>query len=440
GNLNRAALEQSLIEIIHRHEALRTNFITVDGQLRQIIQNSRELLTGNGEHGIVSVVDLKHLSTLVLSEVVGVREASRREASASAEVTEQEITSQQLVQQEAIRPFDLAKGALIRATLVVLSQTEHILIVCMHHVVSDAWSMGVFVEELAALYKAYSQGEPSPLAPLPIQYADFAIWQRNWLQGDVLQTQLSYWEQQLKDAPASLSLPTDRPRPAVQTFSGGNQPFALSLELTDSLVKLSQQQGCTLFMTLLAAFDTLLYRYTGQEDILVGSPIANRDRSEIEGLIGFFVNTLVMRTSLAGNPSFNELLSRVREVALGAYAHQDLPFEMLVEALQPERDLSHTPLFQVMLVLQNAPMSSVELAGLTISPLQAENTTAKFDLTLFMQNTATGLVGVWEYNTDLFDASTIERMSGHFVTMLEGILANPQERISQLPILTASEQ
>ncbi|MEA5628397.1 non-ribosomal peptide synthetase, partial [Nostoc sp. UHCC 0251] len=301
-------------------------------------------------------------------------------------------------------------------------------------------SLGVFIQELAVLYNAYSQAQPSPLRPLPIQYADFAIWQREWLQGSVLQTQLSYWQQQLKDAPALLSLPTDRPRPAVQTFAGANFDFALSGELTLKLTKLSQQQGCTLFMTLLAAFDTLLYRYTGTEDILVGSPIANRNRSEIEGLIGFFTNTLVLRSNLADNPSFSELLSRVRLMAMDAYAHQDLPFEMLVEALQPERDLSHAPLFQVMFVLHNTPMSSIELAGLNISSLPVESTTAKFDLLLSIQNTAAGLVGGWEYNTDLFDAGTIERMAGHFVTLLEAIVAHPQERISQLPMLTQLEQ
>ncbi|QIR37149.1 amino acid adenylation domain-containing protein [Tolypothrix sp. PCC 7910] len=409
GNLNQAALEQSFIEIIHRHEALRTNFITADGQPTQIIQVQT--------NWTLSIIDWQHLPS-----------------------TEQEIATQQLAQQQAIEPFDLASEALIRATLVVLNNTEYILLVCMHHVVSDGWSMGVFISELAALYNAYSQGQQSSLAPLPIQYVDFAIWQRNWLQGNVLQSQLSYWEQQLANAPALLALPADRPRPAVQTFTGSYQQFALSVELTDKLLKLSQEQGCTLFMTLLAAYDTLLYRYTGQSDILVGTPIANRDRSEIEGLIGFFVNTLVMRSNLAGNPSFSELLTRVRETAMKAYAHQHLPFEMLVETLQPERDLSYTPLFQVMFALQNAPMSQIELAGLTVTPLTAESSTAKFDLSLSMQNTADGLIGVWEYSTDLFDARTIERMAGHFVTLLEGIVANPEERISQLPLLTPSEQ
>ena len=423
GTLQVPALEQSLQEIIARHEALRTNFIIVEGQPTQIVQTEA--------NWTVSVVDLKHLPT-----------------------TEQEIATQQLAQQQAIQPFDLANEALVRAQLVVLSETEHKLFVCMHHIVSDAWSIGIFVQELAVLYNAYSQGQPSgasatrsllpqrgtPLEPLPIQYADFAIWQRQWLQGEVLQTQLSYWQKQLASAPALLSLPTDRPRRAVQTFNGAYQEFVLSQKLTSGLTQLSQQQGVTLFMTLLAAFDTLILRYTGTEDILVGTPIANRNRSEVEELIGFFVNTLVLRTDVSGDPSFSELLVRVREMALLAYAHQDLPFEMLVEALQPERNLSHTPLFQVMFVLQNTPMSEVELAELSFSPLIVERTTAKFDLTLSMANTSTGLVGVWEYNTDLFDQRTIERMSGHFQILLEGIVANPKERISQLPLLTEVEQ
>jgi amino acid adenylation domain-containing protein/non-ribosomal peptide synthase protein (TIGR01720 family) len=409
GTLNQAALQQSLQEIIARHEALRTNFIAVDGQPTQIIQTQTNWK--------VSVVDLQHLSR-----------------------DEQEITAQQLAQQQATQPFELATQALVSAKLIVLSETEHIFLVCMHHIVSDGWSMGVFVQELASLYNAYSQGQPTPLTPLPIQYADFALWQRDWLQGDVLQSQLDYWQKQLADAPTLLGLPTDRPRPVVQTFAGTYQKFTLSVELTEKLKKLSQEQGATLFMTLLAAFDTLLYRYTGQEDILVGSPIANRDHSELEGLIGFFVNTLVLRTNVSGNPSFSELLARVREMAIDAYSHQDLPFEMLVEALQPERHLSHAPLFQVMFVLENESKSQLELAGLTVSPLMLETATAKFDLTLGMQNTPTGLVGAWEYNTDLFDASTIERLTGHFLTLLEGIVANPQERISQLPLLTTTEQ
>ncbi|MEB3279243.1 MAG: amino acid adenylation domain-containing protein [Lyngbya sp.] len=409
GTLNQTALEQSLEEIIRRHEALRTNFVTVDGQATQVIH---EEMTWT-----VSVVDYSHLPT-----------------------EEQEITAQQLAYQESLKPFNLAGDSLIRATLVKLDETEHLLLVSLHHIVSDGWSMGIFVRELTALYNAFIQGKSSPLDTLPIQYADFAIWQREWLQGEVLERQLNYWQKQLADAPELLVLPTDRPRPPVQTFAGAHHKFTLSPELISQLTKLSQQQGVTLFMTLLAAFDTLLYRYTGQSDILVGSPIANRNQSEIEGLIGFFVNTLVLRTNLEGNPTFNELLGRVKEMALGAYSHQDLPFEMLVEAVKPERNLSHTPLFQVMFALENNPLSSIELTGLTVSSLAVERTIAKFDLSLSMQNTPEGLVGVWEYNTDLFNRSTIERMAGHFFTLLEGIIANPQQQISQLQILTEIER
>ena len=409
GTINIEALEQSLQTIIERHEALRTNFMTVDGEPTPIIHPETTWT--------VSVVDLSDLST-----------------------AEQKTEAQKLAQQQATQPFNLAEEALIRVTLVRLNETEQWLLLCLHHIVSDGWSMGVLLEELAALYQAYAQGQPDPLIPLPIQYTDFAIWQREWLQADILQRQLSYWQNQLADASELLVLPTDRPRPAVQTFVGAHQEFRLSVELTSRLNQLSQQQGVTLFMTLLAAFDTLLYRYSGQSDILVGSPIANRNHSEIEGLIGFFVNTLVLRTSIEGNPSFSELLVQVREIAMDAYAHQDLPFEMLVEALQPERDLSYTPLFQVMFALQNQSLSQVELTGLTVSPLEVESQTAKFDLTLSMENRVDGLVGVWSYSTDLFDSETIERMTRHFQTLLEGIVANPQEKISQLPILTEVEQ
>ncbi|TRT77992.1 MAG: amino acid adenylation domain-containing protein, partial [Microcystis sp. M_OC_Ca_00000000_S217Cul] len=407
GNLNQKALEQSLREICNRHEVLRTNFVTIDGQPTQIIQTTRET---------ISVVDLQDLP-----------------------IHEQEEKTQQLKQKQATQPFNLAKESLIRITLVVLSETEHLLLVCMHHIISDGWSIEVFIHELTSLYNAYTQNHPANLAPLPIQYADFALWQKQWLQGDVLQSQLNYWQNQLTAAPPLLSLPTDHPRPAVQSFVGTQQEFSLSPKLSQALNELSRQQGVTLFMTLLAAFDALLYRYTGSSDILVGTPIANRNRGEIEGLIGFFVNTLVMRTDVSDNPSFSHLLTRVREVTMDAYAHQDLPFEMLVEALQPERDLSHTPLFQVAFVLQNTPKSEIAMTGLTVTDLPPENTTAKFDLTLAMVNTDDGLKGVWEYNTDLFESSTIERLSGHFLNLLGGIAANPQARISQLPLLTESE-
>ena len=310
----------------------------------------------------------------------------------------------------------------------------------MHHIVTDGWSLGVFIHELSALYQAFSTGRPSPLAELPIQYADFAAWQREWLQGAVLEEQLGYWQQQLAGAPGLLELPTDRPRPAVQSFRGASVAFGLEAELTHGLKALSQRAGVTLFMTLLGAFMVLLARYSRQEDIVVGSPIANRTHSQTEGLIGFFVNTLVLRADLSGDPPFEELLGRVRRVALEAYAHQEIPFERVVEALQPERSLSHSPLFQVMFALQNAPLGELELPGLTLSPLTLESVTAQFDLSLILSEAEGGLVGgVWEYSTDLFEAATIERLLGHFQTLLEGIVADPKRPLSELPLLPEAE-
>lgn len=409
GVLNVTALEQSFNEIIQRHEILRTTFNVVDGEAIQVI-NPQQKLT-------IKLIDLTGLP------------AQKRETEA-----------QQLANQESGQPFDLTTGSLVRSTLLRLDAAEHILLFTMHHIVSDGWSTDILVREVATLYECYCNGKPSPLPELLIQYADYALWQRKWLQGEVLATQIDYWKQQLGDSLPVLELPTDRPRPHVQSYQGAVQSFQLPKDVTVALKTLSQQEGCTLFMTLLAAFKVLLYRYTSTGDIVVGSPIANRDRSQIEGLIGFFVNTLVLRTNLSDNPTFRELLGRVREVTLGAYEHQDLPFDLLVEELKPQRDLSHTPLFQVMFVLQNAPMSAVELSGLTLQALQSETSTAKFDLTLLMEETESGIRGALEYNTDLFDAATIARMAKHLQTLLAGIVANPDQQMAQLPLLTANEQ
>ncbi|MGJ5676043.1 MAG: amino acid adenylation domain-containing protein [Nostochopsis sp.] len=409
GQLNVEALQQSFNEIISRHEALRTNFQTREGQAIAVICETASL--------ILPVFDLSELP-----------------------LNQQEAEVKKQTYKEAQKPFDLKGDLLLRVKLLRLSQEEHIILLTMHHIVSDGWSIDILVRELATLYQAFCDGQPSPLPALPIQYVDFAAWQRQWLQGEVLKNQTSYWLKQLENAPKVLELPTDYPRPAIETFRGSTYSFKLSEKLSFALNKFSQQQGSTLFMTLLAAFQTLLWRYTGNEDIVVGSPIANRNRAEIEGLIGLFVNTLVLRTNLAGNLSFEELLKRVREVALGAYAHQDLPFELLVDQLQPERDLSHTPLFQVMFVLQNAPMSALELSGLTLSFLESDTNSAKFDLTLEMTETVDGLLGNLEYNTDLFEESSIQRMAGHLQTLLEGVVANPQQRLSELPLLTESER
>ncbi|MBU7581844.1 MAG: amino acid adenylation domain-containing protein [Nostoc sp. TH1S01] len=409
GQLNLAALEQSFNEILRRHEVLRTNFRTVAGQAIAVISPAKPQL--------LSVINLSELPP-----------------------AQQETQVRQLALAEAQQPFNLEADTLLRVKLLHLSEQEYVTLLTMHHIVSDGWSIDVLVRELATLYPAFCQGQQSPLPELEIQYADFAAWQRQWLDGEVLESQLAYWLKQLDGAPAVLELPTDYPRPAIQSSRGATYSFCLSLDQSLALKSLSRQQGSTLFMTLLAAFKTLLHRYTGSNDIVIGSPIANRNHSQIEGLIGFFVNTLVLRTNFAGNPSFLELLHRVKEVALGAYTHQDTPFELLIEKMQPQRDLSHTPLFQVMFVLQNAQNSEIELPGLTLTTLETDSGTAKFDLTLDMKETDAGLVGTLEYNIDLFEPQTIQRMAGHLQTLLCGIITNPEQRLSELPLLTADEQ
>lgn len=409
GSLNVTALTQSLNEIVCRHEVLRVNFTTIDRQPFQIISPILTLA--------LPIVDLQLLSKDKLK----------------AEV-------QRLVTEEQARPFDLANDPLVRVTLLQLDEAQYVLLFTMHHIVCDQWSFGVIIREIVALYKAFFRDKPSSLPELPIQYVDFAIWQRQWLQGEVLEAQVSYWKQQLSGAPALLELPTDHPRPPIQTNRGAKQSLVLSKSLVEALRVLSQQEKATLFMTLLAAFQTLLYRYTGQDDIVVGTTISGRNRAEIEGLIGFFVNTLVIRTDLSGTPSFREILNRIREVALGAYTNQDLPFEQLVEKLQPKRNLSHTPLFQVMFQLHNTPTTTLELPGLTLSPLEFDKETAKFDLTLSMVEIKQGLIGTLEYNTDLFNAATITQMLGHFQSLLEGIVVNPDQQISKLPILSEAER
>jgi non-ribosomal peptide synthetase component F len=347
---------------------------------------------------------------------------------------------QRLSASSAREPFDLGQSSLLRAKLLRLDETEHVLLLTVHHIVFDGLSLGVFLRELAEFYQAFSSNHLPLLSPLPIQYADFAAWQRQQLQGEILETQLGYWKQQLSGSLPILNLPTDFPRPAVQTFQGARQTWELPSYLSLALAQLGQQEKATLFMTLLAAFKTLLYRYTGQTDILVGSPIANRNRSEIEALIGFFVNTLVLRSDLNGNPTFRELLRSVREVALGAYAHQDVPIEKLVEELQPERDLSYSPLFQVAFALQNGLTQTLELPGLTLNFNEIDTETANFDLTLFLEETDRGLTATWEYSTNLFQPSTIARMHGHFQILLEGIIANADTRISELPLLSDRER
>jgi amino acid adenylation domain-containing protein/FkbM family methyltransferase len=408
GKLDLEALEKAINEIVNRHEALRTTFEIEDGEPVQVVSPPQKL----------------SLPLMDLSRLPG----ARREAQALALATE-----------EARLPFDLARGPLMRVKLLRLATDQHVMLLTTHHIISDGWSVGVFVEELGQLYKAFSLGEPSPLPELPIQYADFAIWQRQWLQGETLENELSYWRSELAGSLSVLELPADRPRPAVQSPRGAHQPFVLPKSLTEALRSLSQQHEVTLFMLLLAGFNTLLYRYTGQENILVGTPTANRDRADINGLIGFFVNTLILRTDISGNPGFREVLSRVRKITLEAYDHADTPFEKLVEELQPERDLSYSPIFQVSFALNNEPLPSLEVLGLRIKTTGVQTETAKFDLLLEMTEEKEGLAGWIQYSTDLFDATTIERMTGHFQTLLEAIVGNPDLNVSDFPLMSSQE-
>lgn len=380
GNLNVEVLERCIQEIIKRHEVLRTAFSTFDGQPIQVIASTTALT--------LPIIDLQHLP-----------------------VDEQQQEIKSLITCEQTQTFDLAKGALLQVKLLRLAEAEHLMLVTIHHIIADAWSRGVFLQELATLYTAFSQGKSYPLTELPIQYADYAVWQRQQLQGELLETQLNYWKQQLQGELPVLNLPTDRPRLKTQTYNGASVSFNLSETLTNSLQVLSRQEGVTLFITLLAAFKVLLHRYTGQNDILVGSPFANRNRPEVKKLIGFLVNTLVLRSDLSGNPSFRELLGRVSSVVLGAIAHQDLSFEKLLESLQSHRHSNGEPPFQVMFSLQNFPEVAQELPGVTLSFPQVENQTAFFDLVLSLQQKEHGLTAVLEYNTDLFNRDTVIRMS-----------------------------
>jgi amino acid adenylation domain-containing protein len=409
GELDVAALEQTFNEIVRRHESLRTTFIPVDGNPVQVIAPS-------------SIITLEVID---LSELAG----EQREAEAMRRVAE-----------DGRQPFDLMNGPLLRPLLLKLDDDDHLLLFSMHHIISDVWSRGVLIRELRTLYLAFSRKQPSLLPELPLQYADFASWQRHWLRDETLESQLSYWRQQLEGAPAVLELPTDRPRPPVQSLNGAQETLVLPETLLAAVRSLSRREGATMFMTLLAAFNALLYRLTGRTDIVVGAPIANRDRLELEGIIGFFTNTLVLRTNLTGDPSFRDLLKRVREVALGAYTHRDLPFEALVEALQPERDLSYPPLFQVMFVHQVSTTEAFELPGLTLSNVGVDNGSAKFDMTLFLVEGSGSLAAMLEYNSDLFDATTARRTLQLFENLLTTAVAEPEQPIAELELLSPAEQ
>ncbi|MEH1944122.1 MAG: amino acid adenylation domain-containing protein [Nostoc sp.] len=409
GVLNVSALEKAIATIIQRHEVLRTSFAVVDESPIQVIR----------AHPPVKM------------QVLDWRQVPKEHQLSKA---------RQLAIEELQQSFHLSKPPLLRVKLLQLAEKSHLLLLVIHHIVCDGWSMDIFRRELFALYTAFCNGESSPLPELPLQYADFAHWQRQWLQGEVLQTQLNYWQKQLADVLPLLELPTDKPRPSVQSFKGRSEFLELNADLTQKLKRLSQESGTTLFMTMLAAFALLLSRYSRQQDIVVGSAIANRNRREIEPLIGFFVNTLALRTKLQGNPTFLELLQRVKQVTLDAYDHQDLPFEKLVDELGLERSLSHHPLFQVAFGLQSGTPEKLEIPGLTLSRFEWENTTTLFDLSLIFRETPQGLTGEWEYASDLFEAETIQRMAEHFQVLLKQIIANPNQPINSLSLLTEDER
>jgi amino acid adenylation domain-containing protein len=413
GSLHPAALGAALREIVRRHEALRTRFPEVDGRPVQAVADDNAaappLLPG---------IDLAGLPGV------------RREAEAA-----------RLAADAGRRPFDLARGPLLRLALLRLGRAEHLLLAVFHHIVADGWSMGVFLRETAELYRAFTAGEPAPLPPLGLQYADFALWQRGWLTGEALDRQLAWWQGRLAGVPP-LALPTDRPRPATPAYRGARCPFALPPLLAAEIGALARREGATLFMTLFAAFSAVLGRWACQEALAVGTPVAHRTRTELEPLIGFFVNTLVLPADLAGDPTGRDLLGRCREAALGAYAHQDLPFERLVEELRPERDLARAPLFQVLLALQSTPLPAFDLPGLTLTPVEVETGTAKFDLTLSVAEMpeGAGIMGWLEHDLHLFDPTTARRLAGHLAAALEGLAADPDRRLSALPLLAAAER
>jgi amino acid adenylation domain-containing protein len=398
GRLDLAVLARALDEIVRRHESLRTTFKLVEGRPAQVVAPPAP--------AGLRLIDLGGLDT-----------------------PERDAETLRLAAEEARTPFDLGRGPLLRATLLRRGEEEHVLLFTMHHIISDGWSLGVLVRETAALYDAFLAGLPSPLAELPLQFADYAYWQREWLRGEVLERQLAYWRARLEGAQTTLELAASRPRPAVLSHRGSIAHVRLGAELTDALRALGRREGATVYMTLLAAFQTLLYRYSGQEQVVVGSPVANRNRRETESLIGCFLNVLALRTDLSGNPTFRELLARVRETALGAYAHQDVPFEKLVAELQPEREASRAPLFQAVFVLQNMPLGALELTGLSVEPLDVQRGTTQADLYFSATETAAGLTCTLKYSTDLYDAELVARLLRDYETLLTEFAARPELRL-----------
>ncbi|HEX2091053.1 MAG TPA: condensation domain-containing protein, partial [Longimicrobiaceae bacterium] len=408
GALDVPALERAFGEIVRRHEALRTTFRAVEGAAVQVVHPPREVK--------LTVEDLTGAPPEERDAVVG-----------------------HIAREEGLRPFDLVRGPLFRVRLLRLDREEHALLVTMHHIVSDGWSVGVLDRELAVLYGAFARGEPSPLPNPEIQYADFALWQRERLRGEVLDRLIAYWRDRLAGAPTVLELPVDHPRPAVPRRRGAAEAVALDPELSGRLRSLARREGATLYMVLLAAWSALLSRYSGEEDVVVGAPVAGRTRGEVEPLIGFFVNTLALRTDLSGDPCFRELLARVRQATLTAYEHQELPFERLVGELAPERSLAHTPLFQVLLSLQEEQPAPT-FPGLRAWPLEVEHGMAKFDLSLRAADRAEGLRFSLQYATELFEGATVRRMLGHLRTFLEAVATHPERRLSDTPLLSEAER
>ncbi|MCI0354403.1 MAG: condensation domain-containing protein, partial [Acidobacteria bacterium] len=409
GELNVAAMEATYNEMVRRHEVLRTTFGAVDGQPVQVVHPpSRRLLP---------LVDLTVLDPI------------EREAQAAV-----------LIAEDAGTCFDLARGPLLRPYLIRLGPAEHWMCFTMHHIVTDEGSMAVLVREVAVLYEAFSQGRPSPLSELAVQYADYAVWQRNWLQGEVLEQQLQYWRRQLAGAPPVLELPADWARPEVQTYHGRHVGYSLDAEVSEGLRELSRREGVTLFMTLLAAFQVMLMRYTGQEDVVVGSAIANRTRAAVEEMLGFLVNMVALRTRLPGDPTFLEVLRQVREVCVGAYAHQEMPFEKVVEELGGERHPGHAPLVQVAFGVRHLQgAAAAELPGLRIEGIRNQSETGRFDLTVWVAEGAAQLLVDWIYNPDLYEEARIERMNRHYECLLRSIVGQAEQRISELEMRTAEE-
>jgi acyl carrier protein len=409
GELNVEALEKAINTIVQRHESLRTHFEEIDGEPVQVIEEELRI-------------------AVAVEDVSGLEEEGRQERVRAA------------LREEGRQPFDLAHGPVLRVKLLKLGEQEHILLRTMHHIVSDGWSEGLFNREITTLYEAYREGRENPLKPLSVQYADFAMWQREWLEGGALEEGLKYWKEELEGIPEELQLPRDRARPAVQTFGAELCQVVLPVELTAGLKRVSRENQATLYMTLLAGFAVLMSRYSGQDDIVVGSPIANREESQLEEMIGFFVNTLVMRVRVKGEMSFRELLGEVRRMALDGYQYQEIPFERLVEELQPERSLNRAPINQVVFALQNAPWEPQELKSLQIEPVRGGDLRVRFDLEVHGWEWQ-GQVGIsWLYNRDLFDRWRMEQMTRHYVRILEAVVAESEREVGKIDLLEVEER